>query len=128
MKQRMAAEFMFYDGGPETVAAAAAYLIAAGYEVETVDWRDNDEDGEPITATRWIIVECMSELGTYEFFDEMCALAEKLAGECIQARPRGEHGIKAEVEEQNRKCREIAAAQAAGSMMYFRQTDGSLDS
>src|SRR4029453_13604757 len=117
MKQLMEARPMFYAGGPETAAPAAAYLTARGYEVETMSWRDNDEDGEPLTATRWIIVRCMSELSTDEFFTQMCSLADGLDGECIQAGPRGERGIKEETEEQNRKIREmrkLSVAQAAG--------------
>jgi hypothetical protein len=111
MKHRMEAEFMFMDG-PKTANPAAAALAALGYEVEVMDWKDDDENGELITPTVWLIAGCMSELDNHEFFHQMSDLATGLDGEILQAGYRGEHPIKETVEAHNRKCAEIAAAKA----------------
>ena len=90
MKRKMEAELMLYDAGPELAALAAAYLTARGFGAEVMEWRDETEDGEPMTDTRWIVVTCESELDDDEFSDQMSDFAEKFDGECVQAGERGE--------------------------------------
>jgi hypothetical protein len=102
MKQQMEAELMM--DNPETADAAVAELVKQGWEVEVMDWNDEDDDGELITPTTWLIVSGMSELSDDEFFEEMNALALRLGGDIVQGGYRGARGIKEVVEEHNKKC------------------------
>ena len=82
MKQQMQAELMF--DHPNGRDLAVAELTKLGFNVEILDWIDEDE-GVVLSSTVWIKVRGASELDQDKFFDEMNAFAGQFGGEVIEA-------------------------------------------
>jgi len=82
MKQRMEAELIF--DHPDGRDLAVAELTKQGFDVEILDWVDECE-GVIVSPTVWIKVRGASELGEYEFFNEMARLAQQFSGDVVEA-------------------------------------------